>query len=1186
MSINAQPFSPSFKLVDNLQDGQILIYDVSENAFVNAYGTGTGANTTPVTTVLNLGTGITLSDGVTGNALELKTLVAGSGITISDNTDSIVISSNQVDQIQGATNLGSGAGVLASINVDDDFQFKSIAAGSGIGVSDDGSTITLSVDGSLGQGIYLDISENLSDLSDIGAARAALNVFSKSETQGKFVRTDGHSIPDYDKMWDVGSPTQRFNDIYAETLQGTAVLANNLTISGQAGDLLGYDGQRWVPIPATAGETPQMLSLDGTTLTLSQGNSINLDFVEADIEGITVEKIGQNLVVDAGWQIVPETDGLQSLGTPTNRWAEVYLSNASVYIDNNTLSSNGTELLWNGEVIQTGSIDITSISANVATEEYVTTAIATATTGLATELYVDDELSNSLALYASLTYVDGRFTDLLGAAPEALDTLKELSDALGGDANFAATVTTQLTTKANSADLATIATSGNYNDLLNKPTIPTVPTTVSSFTNDAGYLVTADVASLSSTTYVDNAITTATTGLATEIYVTNAVTNAVANVVDLAPETLDTLNELAAAIGDDANFITTINASIDTVSSDLGNLTTTVGTNTTAISNEAVTRASADTLLQVNIDALSNSLKTVATTGEYSDLANTPTNLSDFANDTNYITLSAISATGDISYDNLTGAISYTAPTNVSAFTNDAGYLVEADISTLSTTTYVDDAVAGLATEIYVTNAVTNAVANVVDLAPETLDTLNELAAAIGDDANFITTINTAVGAVASDLANLTSTVGTNTTAISSETSARTLADVGLQDNIDTLSNSLAAVATTGEYSDLANTPSNVSDFANDANYITLNSLSTTGDISYDANTGTFSYAAPTLDVNQLTDTTNLLADIDGLTADSANSIVYLDAGWHFLPSTDIQQDLGSLTNRFKDLYLSGNTIYMDEAQLSTDNVGNLFFNGKDVFDFAHQKNKPSRLSEFQNDSKFVSDEQLIAKIQNDLANLKVDYSTIVGLPDLSVYETSVNVDAKIAAVLGTISTETLDTIGELANAINNDADYFTTISSGLNAKANVADLSTVATTGSYNDLADLPIATAVERFKINYATDGSVQSISDTTGGIVATVTSAAGGLVEFTFSGYNYPPTGILIYGYAYSTNEYVVTPVTADMTTRKLAGGGVAGAPTAFGNLGTSKLTLKLSEADTGASRSFGTTTHAWVLLTMVA
>ena len=47
-------------------------------------------------------------------------------------------------------------------------------------------------------------------------------------------------------------------------------------------------------------------------------------------------------------------------------------------------------------------------------------------------------------------------------------------------------INTSIALKANSADLATVATSGSYNDLSNKPTIPTVPTNVSEFTNDAG----------------------------------------------------------------------------------------------------------------------------------------------------------------------------------------------------------------------------------------------------------------------------------------------------------------------------------------------------------------------------------------------------------------------------------------------------------------------------------------------------------------------------------------------------------------------------------------------------------------------------------------------------------------------------------------------------------------------------
>jgi hypothetical protein len=41
---------------------------------------------------------------------------------------------------------------------------------------------------------------------------------------------------------------------------------------------------------------------------------------------------------------------------------------------------------------------------------------------------------------------------------------------------------------AKKAELSKVATTGSYNDLSNKPTIPTVPSTVSSFTNDAGYI--------------------------------------------------------------------------------------------------------------------------------------------------------------------------------------------------------------------------------------------------------------------------------------------------------------------------------------------------------------------------------------------------------------------------------------------------------------------------------------------------------------------------------------------------------------------------------------------------------------------------------------------------------------------------------------------------------------------------
>lgn len=58
------------------------------------------------------------------------------------------------------------------------------------------------------------------------------------------------------------------------------------------------------------------------------------------------------------------------------------------------------------------------------------------------------------------------------------------------------------------------------------------------------------------------------TGYATETYVNTAVSN----LVDAAPDALNTLNELAAALNDDANAYTTLTAAIDAKPDDIGDL--------------------------------------------------------------------------------------------------------------------------------------------------------------------------------------------------------------------------------------------------------------------------------------------------------------------------------------------------------------------------------------------------------------------------------------------------------------------------------------------------------------------------------------------------------------------------------------------------------------------------------------
>lgn len=105
--------------------------------------------------------------------------------------------------------------------------------------------------------------------------------------------------------------------------------------------------------------------------------------------------------------------------------------------------------------------------------------------------------------------------------------------------------------------------SGSYTDLSDKPTIPT---NTSQLINDSGYLTSVPVTSVNGKTgsviltasdvgaLPSDTVIPSTDGFATTTYVDNKV----ASLVDSAPETLDTLNKLATALGDDPNFAGTV----------------------------------------------------------------------------------------------------------------------------------------------------------------------------------------------------------------------------------------------------------------------------------------------------------------------------------------------------------------------------------------------------------------------------------------------------------------------------------------------------------------------------------------------------------------------------------------------------------------------------------------------------
>ena len=208
---------------------------------------------------------------------------------------------------------------------------------------------------------------------------------------------------------------------------------------------------------------------------------------------------------------------------------------------------------------------------------------------------------------------------------------------------------TLLSAKANSADLATVATSGDYDDLSNKPTIPTVPTNVSAFTNDAGYLTEHQslaeyyTKTQSDAKYLDKAT------------------------FDTKEETISTaLNDLETNKQD--TLIAGTNISIQ------GNVISASGSASQIQSDWNQTDSN-------SVDYIKNK-PTIPAAQVQSDWSQTDTSAVDYIK--NKPNLSTVATSG--SYNDLSNKPTIpTVPTNVSAFTNDAGYLDSSDLAGYAT---------------------------------------------------------------------------------------------------------------------------------------------------------------------------------------------------------------------------------------------------------------------------------------------------------------------------------------------------------------------------------------------------------------------------------------------------------------------------------------------------------------------
>ena len=198
------------------------------------------------------------------------------------------------------------------------------------------------------------------------------------------------------------------------------------------------------------------LGLDTTLNKLKAGNGStawsSLAFLQADAD---VTELAQDAVATAlanGTHsniTVTYSDNGNSISLATG--ADVVTTTSL----SNTLTNATTGYVPIGDV---GSADgVASLDANgKVPDSEIPTAIArlasptfTGTPTLPTGTIATTQTAgnNSTAL-ATTAFVGTAVSNLVNAAPESLNTLKELSDALGSDANYASTITTALGTKA------------------------------------------------------------------------------------------------------------------------------------------------------------------------------------------------------------------------------------------------------------------------------------------------------------------------------------------------------------------------------------------------------------------------------------------------------------------------------------------------------------------------------------------------------------------------------------------------------------------------------------------------------------------------------------------------------------------------------------------------------------------
>ena len=412
---------------------------------------------------------------------------------------------------------------------------------------------------------------------------------------------------------------------------------------------------------------------------------------------------------------------------------KIMITNASGSVTPVAITSSGTGSLVTAVSVEDGKLTVTKGSSlptvNNATltiqkngttvDSFTANASKSKTVNITVPTKVTD-LSDASS-YATTEYVDGQITTVSGKAGELETELEQLQSDMD--------------------DLATVASTGSYNDLSNKPTIGNatitiqkngtavdtftanatsdksiniaVPTKVSELTNDSNYATTsavnAKVATAQGDTNKNKIMITNASGSVTPVAITSSGTGSLVTAVSVEDgkltvtkgSSLPTVNNATLTIQKNGTTVDsftanaskskTVNITVPTKVTDLSDASSYATTEyvdgqITTVSGKAGELETELEQLQSDMDDLA----TVASTGSYNDLSNKPT----IGNAT--ITIQKNGTAVDTFTANATSdkSINIAVPTKVSELTNDSNYAttsaVNAKQNTLTATGAAD----------------------------------------------------------------------------------------------------------------------------------------------------------------------------------------------------------------------------------------------------------------------------------------------------------------------------------------------------------------------------------------------------------------------------------------------------------------------------------------------------------------